>query len=187
MVNHGMDRGNERVERIKLKVEGGKLKAEYETSYIFKDPSKNGIFNDVVVVKDFMYLTQYSNPLPLSGMDHSFSSMIKEIGNTENKGNIWRCKIPFEESECEVVVSGYIKAANGITTDGESRMWVADMIGKVIYEYEITENGDLELAESITTGKMLDNLKYDPFSGNVYAAGINRAVDMFYFFLSETI
>ena len=84
-------------------------------------------------------------------------------------------------------MSGFIKAANGITTDGESRIWVADMTGKIIYEFKIIENGDLERVETIPTKMLHDNLKYDSFSGNVYAASINRAADMFYFFISETL
>lgn len=60
------------------------------------------------------------------------------------------------------------------------------MTGKFIYEFKIIEKGNLELVESIPTKMLLDNLKYDPQSGNVYAAAINRASEMFHYFLAET-
>ena len=61
-----------------------------------------------------------------------------------------------------------IGAANGITTNGSSKIWVADSQAKNIVEFDVDyETGSLKQNQRIQIGSFVDNLHYDKTTGNI--------------------
>ncbi len=112
------------------------LVAHYMRSVKITDPNLNGILNDVTVVGDYIYLSQYL-PFPDSiakGRDHGPVASIKRtfMQMLLKTGTIHKCKNTRadtqleEEAECEKEAVGVIGVGNGLTTDGFKKLWAVD-------------------------------------------------------------
>lgn len=83
------------MEVFRLSEKDNKVVATYMRSVKLSDPNLNGIMNDVTVIGDYIYLTQYM-PYPdtMEGREHSGMALLKRVYGTlyTSYGTIRKCK-----------------------------------------------------------------------------------------------
>ena len=116
VLSHAYKYGGERVEVFRLSQQDNKVVANYMRSIKLPD-EVNGMLNDLIVVGDYIYLTQYM-PFPdsMEGRDHSLGTTLKRIyiHALLKTGDIWKCKNTRadnqkeEEADCVIEVKDLI-------------------------------------------------------------------------------
>ena len=186
VLNHAYKHGGDRVEVFHISDQDNNVAASYMRSVKLSEDVL-GILNDLTVVGDYIYLTQ-SLPFPdtMEGREDSFSANMKRMLMLifMKTGNIHKCKNTRaasqteEQAECEIEAKGVIGFGNGITTNGSTKLWAVDDQTKEIIEFDVEQtNGSLKEHSRIKMDSLIDNLHYEPDTGNIMAATIARAID----------
>ena len=67
---------------------------------------------------------------------------------------------------------------NGITTNGESKLWAVDNQQRSVVEFDVDSvSGNLQYHSRIEMDSLIDNLHYEEETGNIMAAYIGRGID----------
>lgn len=73
---------------------------------------------------------------------------------------------------------GVIGFGNGITTNGESKLWAVDNQQRSVVEFDVDSvSGNLQYHSRIEMDSLIDNLHYEEETGNIMAAYIGRGID----------
>jgi hypothetical protein len=170
VVNLAYHRGGQRLEVLKLWMEGAVVKVQYEKSILFKAEFQ-GIVNSVVQTdrNEFFVTTWHPFPDEETGRAHDlWSSFTRMFYWTFFKHTyLWRCSDQDGSAQCVKVYSG--KVMNGLAYIN-GRLYVADAGDRRVFEFKMKQDRRLVLKDKIKLNFSPDNLSVGP-DNRLYATG----------------
>jgi len=200
VVNHAFENGGERIDVFKIVTAATEdiddmdndvpigLEFKYSITSDWMKEHLNGVLNSIVVVEpNKFYVTQFYASAQDRSKDGWINADHREILKITNAlvfkrrlTCVWYCDYNTDESSssplhCRKVADDFIMA-NGMTTNADqSKIFVADTIGKTITVFDRdASTNDLNGRTSVMLSNAVDNIKFDEESGNVYGAGISN-------------
>ena len=195
VINHAYDRGGERIDVFDIITteeshDGDGIPTHLDYKYsITSDWMKkvlNGALNSLTVVEhNKFYTTQYlpeaedlSNAGWLTVEQKKLVEFLESMFLGSQKTLIWYCEYDAEEKEkesrlqCRKVAENML-GANGITHNQDySKIFVADFKSIAVFDRDASTNNLTERTR-VEVPNLVDNLKFDDITGNVYGGTVN--------------
>ena len=208
VVNHAYEKGGERIDVFRIITDDDididddipiRLDYKYSITSDWMKKELNGIINSIVVVEENkFYITQYEaephkpSPFKLSSEFKKGVTLLRNLllGPDANT-HVFYCEYtPLSSSasssssaltdnlDCRKV-AGQFEGANGITHNADySKIFVSSWKSITVFDRDSTTNN---LAGRITihVPNVVDNIKYDDVTGNIYGGTLNNMFSSF--------
>jgi len=197
VINHAYENGGERIDVFGIATADdddddlendipNRLDYKYSITSEWMKKEMNGILNSVIAVKkNKFYVTQYQ-PEPEHNSDDRWLSyeivllinFLKSMILGSRNTYVWYCEYNDTSSSSPILdcrkVAGQFIGANGITHNNDySKIFVSDHKTISVFDRDASTN-DLSGRADVLVSNVVDNLKFDDVSGNVYGGTINN-------------
>lgn len=174
VLNQAFHMGGPRVDIFDYKNES----AHY-TGSVLLPAALGGTFGDLVIHKNFIYLSQYSqvpfesspNPLPFTSILHQFFNDIAQI----HQAGVFRCPLVVNDNvECVQMKTSTSASVTSLIKDDENMIWASfsSVDYNCVERYEISSNGDLKFSEKVSLRDQAGRLSYSKNVARVYAGAL---------------
>lgn len=192
VINHAYDRGGERIDVFEIgttseDVPNG-LRFKYSITSDWMKTEMNGILNSLVVVEpNKFYVTQYHAEAQVFNeggwLTHKQQTQILMAGTALFKPKatfVWYCEYSENSLHCRKVADGFVMA-NGMTHNPDySKIFVADSMGRTVTVFDRdASTNNLSGRTTIGIASVIDNIKFDDVSGNVYGGLVTNFFQTF--------
>lgn len=173
VLNQALHQGGPRIDIFNYTEDTAKY-----TGSVLLDPSLGGTFGDLVIHKNFAYLSQYhSIPLDPSPSPFSFKSMMQVFYNDIvqiHESGVYRCPLKLNEKvTCKPMTTAKSSSVTGITKDSDDIILVSfsSIDYNWIEKYEILKD-DLSFVQKFPLRDRAERLTYSPTYRKIYAAAV---------------
>jgi hypothetical protein len=180
VINNAYNKGGQRIEVFTLSDKLGNISLKYLKS-ILLDNSLMGIIGDLAVLADGQFYLTMEYPTadnPVTGRNRTeefYDDYIGNIAQDLKNTFVYYCdSSESNKADCKQIKSTAALMNKGITFDGKNRLFVTNLIERMIKIYEINLNDpmDLKLIKTINSDYVLNNMNYDEKEKKIYG-GLN--------------
>lgn len=181
VINHGFDKGGERIEKFRINEKEGKITSlTYIQSFILPESLK-GTLNDLVALKEdeFYFTSSYYTLLDTKNNDIGTLNKIASLISIALNKKLTYAYYYYDKKAIQLSNAKGI-LLNGITlNDKLNILYICDSLGKTVSIYSINKkkHQTIKLIKTLYIEYGCDNLSFDPKTDQVYVTIMGRVKD----------